>query len=216
MRLIYVPLLAALASLAFALPVTAAPLPTDVRVGSSAEEGEHPISARTTASVAWGRERPDGLFMDLGCSSASVLATSASVVRSGTDVVDPLVLDDPRFTGCTGPGGTLTWQAQTPWIVHRQGGTVTSGSADVVTGYVDGIDVRIGNLVCKHRTAGRAQMTFDEARQVLTIRERATQAQGLVNTEVLGCGGLIEEGGRTTLVMKLKITSPDGPINFVP
>lgn len=216
MRLNYAPVLAAAAMLALALPAAAAALPTDVRVGGSIAPGVHSISAQSTTAVAWGRERPDGLFLTLSCSSVSVLASSESFVRSGPDVLEPLTVDDPRFTGCTGPGGTFTWRPLTPWTVHRQGGAVTSGRTDVVTGYVDDIDVQIGNLVCKHRTTGRAQMTFDESTQVLTIAEHGTRPQGLVNTEVLGCGGLVAEGGRTTLGAKLRITSPDGPINFVP
>lgn len=200
-------------TLAVATPALAAVLPTNVAVGGSTAAGTHPITASSTSTLAFAAEKTDGTFLTMGCTSAAVPASPASTVSSGTGLTSIAAINKLNFTGCTGPGGTLTVTTSGSWKVQRTGGTVTAAQVDSLKGQITGITANVGNLVCKFTVTGKAKGTVAEKSQVLTVNEPGT---GLKVSNITGCGGQLKDGGKAKFSGKFKIKSADGAINAVP
>ena len=215
MKLTYAVAGASAVTLAFAAPALATGLSTTVAVGGSTAAGTHPITAASSGTLSFAAEKTDGTYLTMSCSSAAVPSSPVSTVASGT-VTDIAKINKLNFTGCTGPGGTLTVATSGTWLVHRTGGTVTSAQTDTLKGHVENITANVGNLVCKFTVTGKAAGTVAEGTQTLKVNETAATTAGLTVSNIQGCGGQLKSGGKAKFTGSFKIKSPDGAINAVP
>lgn len=199
-------------TLAFATPAMAAVIPSDVTVGTTSTAGSSNITAASQGSLSFAAEKTDGTFLTMGCSSAAVPTSPASKVFSGTGLTNIAAINAMNFSGCTGPGGTLTVTTSGSWKLQRTGGTATSALTNTIPGQVTGITANVGNLVCKFTVTGKAKGSFVEGTQVLKVNEPGT---GLKVSNIQGCGGQLKTGGKAKFTGSFKVKSPKGAINVV-
>lgn len=215
MKLKYAVAGAGAVTLAIAGPALATGQSTTVSVGGSTAAGTHPITASSTTTLSFAAEKTDGTYLSMSCSGGAVPASPVSTIASGT-VTDIAKINKVNFTGCTGPGGTLTVTTSGTWLVHKTGGTVTAAQTDTLKGHIENITANVGNLVCKFTVTGQAAGSVVEKAQTLKVAENAATAKGLTVSNIQGCGGQLKNGGKAKFTGTFKITSPDGAINAVP
>jgi hypothetical protein len=197
----------ALAGVAVAGPALATGNAYTVAVGGSSAAGTHNITATTTGTLSFAVPT-----LSMGCSSANVPASPASTVTSGTGVVDIASINKINFVGCTGPGGSLAVTTSGTWKLHGTS-AATSGATDVVTGHVENITANVSNAVCKFTVTGKADGSFDEATQKLTIAETGFSGD-LKVSNVTGCLGQVTNGQNANFSGVFNVASADGAINL--
>ncbi len=197
----------ALAGVAVAGPALATGNAYTVAVGGSSAAGTHNITATTTGSLSFAVPT-----LTMGCSSAAVPASPASTVASGTSITDIASINKINFTGCTGPGGALAVTTVGSWKLHGTS-AATAGATDVVSGHVDNITANVSNAVCKFTVTGKANGSFDEATQKLTVSETGFTGNLKVSA-VTGCLGQVQNGQNANFSGVFNVASADGAINI--
>ncbi|ALX03387.1 hypothetical protein [Aeromicrobium erythreum] len=196
----------ALAGVAAAGPALATGNSYTVAVGGSSAAGTHNITAASTGSLSFAVPT-----LSMGCTSAAVPSSPASTVSSGTGVVDIAAINKINFSGCTGPGGSLTVTTSGSWKLHGTS-AATSGSSDVVSGHVENITAVVSNAVCRFTVTGSATGSFNEANQQLNVNETGFTGN-LKVSNVTGCLGQVQNGQSANFTGNFQVTSPDGAIN---
>ncbi|MCL8250090.1 hypothetical protein AERO_01730 [Aeromicrobium fastidiosum] len=196
----------ALAGVAVAGPALATGSAYTVAVGGSSAAGTHTITAASSGTLSFAVPT-----LTMGCSSAAVPASPVSTVASGTGITDIASINKINFSGCTGPGGSLTVTTVGSWKLHGTG-AATSGATDVVAGHVDNITATVSNAVCRFTVTGKADGSFDEAAQKLTVAETGFTGN-LKVSNVTGCLGQVVNGQNANFSGVFNVASADGAIN---
>jgi hypothetical protein len=209
--------LGAMGLVALAGPAMAAPPYTVAIGGSTATQN----AAYTAASQGNGIEfvaHNGANDVEMACTSV----TAAGVIHGGTstsgDIAD---IASTTWSGCTGPLGLSlavdqlpVGSGSTPWDIVATG-AASSGTSDVVTGYVDGVGVRVTStnpfIPCTFTVTGSADASFDEAGQDLDVNETSGN---LGISGVSGCLGLIANGNTADFVGGFDVTVPAGAVNI--
>ena len=153
--------------------------------------------------------------VEMACASG----TAAGLLHTGSNPtgVNIAGIDSTTWTDCLGPLNLPMTVTQTgapvPWRLNVTG-TPTSG---VTVGTIDQVSAHVEATgdpdTCQFDVTGSVDGNFNESGQALTITT-PTAGAALRTTNVVGCFGLVDEGGPATFEGVYAISNPAGPITI--
>ena len=191
---------AALALVALAGPAMATGSAYTVSVGGSSAPATNVLTATAPSTLNFAVPT-----LSMSCTSATVPASPASSVFSGTSITDIAAINRVNFAGCTGPGGALSVATVGSWKLHGTS-AATAGASDVISGHIENITANVSNAVCRFTVTGQANGSFNEGTQALTINETGFTGNLKVSA-VTGCLGQVTNGQNANFTGVFNVTS---------
>lgn len=190
-----------LAGVAVAGPALATGNAYTVAVGGSSTPATHVLTANAPSTLTF--QVP---ATTMTCATANVPASPVSNVFSGTGIIDIASINKVNFNSCTGPGGALAVATVGSWRLNATG-AATAAATDVIAGHIENVTANVSNSVCKFTVTGRADGSFDESTQKLTISQTGFAANRLSVSNVVGCLGLVANGQAANFSGVFDVTS---------